>query len=332
MTEVDSGRAESGSEKLRFDGCAAIVTGAGKGLGRAYAEELAARGARVLVNNRVHEGQPSSADLAVESIREAGGEAVSDTESVESPGAASRLIQHALDEFGRLDVLICNAGVSKVRMFHKLEPEEIRQLLEVNLVAPMEQIHAALPHMRKAGYGRILMISSNAAMYGALGFATYAAAKSATHGLVASLAEENRSKGVHLNTLIPFAYTSMSAAAFSDPDLPDDISERLEPKFVAGLAAWLVSRECEVTGKILLGGGRLFRRARMVQNTGLESDDASAEHLASQSRTILEMDDLVMYEDSESILREFATTARSNRRRADLEKRRFGKLRGIGNS
>jgi NAD(P)-dependent dehydrogenase (short-subunit alcohol dehydrogenase family) len=296
--------------KLRFDGCTAIVTGAGKGLGRAYAEELAARGARVLVNNRVHDGQPSSADAVVEAIRARGGEALTNTESVERPGAASRLIQHALDAFGRLDVLICNAGVSQVRMFHKMDLDEIRQMHEINLMAPIAQIHAALLPMRRAGYGRILTISSNAAMYGAVGFAAYAATKSALHGLVASLSEENRSKGIHVNALIPFAYTSMSAGAFSVPDLPDDTPERMDTKSVAGLATWLVSRECDVTGKILVGGGRLFRRARMVQNRGLECDDSSAEHLQSRSGAIVHMDDLVMYEDSETMLREFAAHAR----------------------
>ncbi len=296
--------------ELRFDGRAAIVTGAGRGLGRAYAEELAARGARVLVNNRLHEGQPSSAEAVVEAIRARGGEALSHGESVESPGAASRLIEHALDAFGRLDVLICNAGVSRVGMFHKLDPGEIREMLEINLMAPIAQIRAALPPMRKAAYGRILANSSNAAMYGGVGFATYAASKAAMHGLVASLAEENRSKGVHVNALVPFAYTAMSADAFSTPELPEDSADRLDPRAVAGLATWLVSRECDVSGKILVGGGRLFRRARMVQNRGLESDDSSAEHLQSRSRAILEMDELVMYEDSESMIREFATRAR----------------------
>jgi NAD(P)-dependent dehydrogenase (short-subunit alcohol dehydrogenase family) len=300
-------------DRLRFDGRAAIVTGAGKGLGRCYAEELAARGARVLVNNRVHDGQPSSADQVVEAICARGGDAVADTESVEGPGAASRLIGHALDAFGRLDVLICNAGVSKIRMFHKMDLEEIRQMVEINLMAPMAQIHAALPHMRKAGYGRILTISSNAAMYGAVGFSTYAATKSAMHGLVAALSEENRSKGIHVNALVPFAFTAMSEAAFTTPDLPEDTPERMDAKAVAGLAAWLVSRECEVTGKILAGGGRLFRRVRMVQNTGLESDDSSPENLAAHREAILEMDELVMYEDSESMIREFVTRARADR-------------------
>jgi len=295
---------------VRFDGCAAIVTGAGKGLGRAYAAELAARGARVLVNNRVHEGQPSSADQVVEQIRTRGGDAVADTESVEGPGAASRLVEHALDVFGRLDVLICNAGVSRVRMFHKLDLDEIRHMIEINLMAPLAQIHAALPHMRAAGYGRILANSSNAAMYGAVGFSTYAATKAAMHGFVASLSEESRSKGIHANVLVPFAFTQMSEAAFTTPDLPDDAPERMNALAVARLATWLVSRECEVTGKVLAGGGRLFRRVRMVQNAGFETDDSSPENLAAHRDTILDMDDLVMYEDSESMIREFVTRAR----------------------
>jgi NAD(P)-dependent dehydrogenase (short-subunit alcohol dehydrogenase family) len=296
---------------IRFDGQVALVTGAGKGLGQAYAEALAARGARVVVNNRRHPGGEArgSADAVVDAIRARGGEAVADYESVEQEGAGVRMVEHALDRFGRLDVLICNAGVGTASMFHKMSLEAVRQQIEINTMGTLAPIHAALPHMRDVGYGRILTNTSNAGIFGAVGWAAYAASKSAMHGFVASLAAENEAKGVHVNAILPFAHTTMTGDLFHNEAFPEGTDRRLTPEVVANLAVWLVSQECRSSGQVFIGGGRVFRRVRMVQSEGIELDDPTPELLAEHAEEIGAMDLLILYEDTPSLLRDIVERA-----------------------
>lgn len=296
---------------IRFDEQVALVTGAGKGLGRAYAEALAARGARIVVNNRKHpgDGPRGSADAVVEAIRGRGGEAVADYESVEADGAGVRMVEHALDRFGRLDVLICNAGGGVASMFHKASFESIRQQIEVNTMGTLAPIHAALPRMRSAGYGRILAATSNAGMFGAVGWAAYAASKSAMHGFVSSISEENRTRGVQINAILPFAHTALTGDLFLAEDFPEGTEKRLRVEIVANSAVWLVSRECELSGRIVVAGGRVFRCARMVQTRGVELDDPSPEQLAECADEICGLDELILYEDTPTLLRDIAERA-----------------------
>ncbi len=296
---------------IRFDDQVALVTGAGKGLGRAYAEALAARGARVVVNNRKHPvGGPSgSADAVVDAIRARGGRAVPDYESVEVEGAGVRMVAHTLESYGRIDVLICNAGGGTASMFHKMPLETVRQLIEINTMGTLAPIHAALPHMRGAGYGRILTNTSNAAIFGAVGWADYAAAKSAMHGFVASLSDETEAKGVHINAILPFAHTTLTGDLFHGEAFPEGTDRRLTTDVVANLAVWLVSRACELSGKVLIGGGRVFRRARMVQNQGVELDDPTPERLAERADEICGMDEMILYEDTPALLLDIAVRA-----------------------
>jgi len=299
---------EGSLDPIRFDGQVALVTGAGKGLGRAYAEALAARGARVVVNNRKRalDDAPASADLVVDAIRATGGEAVANYESVEAEGAGVRMVEQAIQQFGGIDVLVCNAGIGTASMFHKTSLETIRHVMEVNTMGTLAPIHAALPHMRAAGYGRILTNTSNAGMFGAVGWAAYAASKSAIHGFVASLSDENKAKGVHVNAILPFAHTTMTGELFHNEAYPEGTDRRLTTGIVANLAVWLVSRACTLSGRVLVGGGRVFRRARMVQNRGVELDDPTPEHLAELADEIDAMDELILYEDTPTLLADIA--------------------------
>ena len=146
---------------IRFDERVAIVTGAGKGLGRSYAIYLAARGARVLVNNRRRSNsEPSSADEVVQAIRQAGGQAIASYESVEDPAAGQRIVQQALDAWGRVDILINNAGVDQRSTFHKVSVEQFRQIFDINFYGSLYVTHAAYARMRAAGYGRIVVSTS----------------------------------------------------------------------------------------------------------------------------------------------------------------------------
>ncbi|MBW2498499.1 MAG: SDR family NAD(P)-dependent oxidoreductase [Deltaproteobacteria bacterium] len=296
---------------IRFDDQVALITGAGKGLGRAYAEALAARGARIVVNNRTHpeDGARGSADEVADGIRARGGEAVADYESVEAAGAGIRMVEHALDRFGRLDVLVCNAGGGHASIFHKASLQNIREQIEINTMGTLAPIHAALPHMREAGYGRILTTTSNAGMFGAVGWAAYAASKSAMHGFVPSIADENRRRGVQINAILPFAHTALTGDLFVASDYPEGTEKRLRTEIVADLAVWLVSRECELSGEILLGGGRVFRRARMVQTRGVELDDPTPERIAERADAICDMDELILYGDTPTLLRDIAERA-----------------------
>jgi NAD(P)-dependent dehydrogenase (short-subunit alcohol dehydrogenase family) len=296
---------------IRFDDQVALITGAGKGLGRAYAEALAERGARIVVNNRRHpeDGDRGSADEVADAIRARGGEAVADDESVEAQGAGIRMVEHALDRFGRLDVLVCNAGGGRASMFHKASLESVREQIEINLMGTLAPIHAALPHMRKAGYGRILTTTSNAGMFGAVGWAAYAASKSAMHGFVPSISDENRRRGVQINAILPFAHTALTGGLFAASEYPEGTEGRLRTEIVAALALWLVSRECDLSGEILLGGGRVFRRARMVQTRGVELDDPTPERIAERADAICDMDELILDADTPTLLRDIAERA-----------------------
>src|SRR5262245_39184542 len=188
---------------IRFDERVVIVTGAGKGLGRAYAEYLASRGARVVVNNRRRESAASSADEVVAAIRSAGGQAVANYDSVEDPSSGECLVQTALDTWGRLDILVNNAGVDQHRTFHTLGIGEFRAIFDINFLGSLYVTHAAYARMRQAGYGRIVVSTSSAGLHGLHGLSAYAAAKAALIAFARSLASEGASHNVLSNAIAP---------------------------------------------------------------------------------------------------------------------------------
>src|SRR5678815_3544740 len=190
---------------IRFDERVAIVTGAGKGLGRSYAIYLAARGARVVVNNRRRSNsEPSSADEVVQAIRQAGGQAIANYDSVEDPAAGARIVQQAVDAWGRVDILINNAGVDQRSTFHKVSVEQFRQIFDINFYGSLYVTHAAYARMRAVGYGRIVVSTSVAGLYGLHGLTAYSASKAALIGFMRTLAMEGKSH----NVLTCLLYTS----------------------------------------------------------------------------------------------------------------------------
>jgi NAD(P)-dependent dehydrogenase (short-subunit alcohol dehydrogenase family) len=262
-TDVPAG----GQPAIRFDGRVAIVTGAGNGLGRAYALDLARRGARVVVNNRRHASDAdgaSSAERTVAAIRAAGGEAVPNWDDVRDPASGPRLIAQALDSWGRIDVLVNNAGVDQHCAFHKLSVAEFKDIFEVNFYGSLHVTHAAFGPMRAAGYGRIVVSSSSAGLHGLHGLSAYAAAKAALLGLMRSLAQEGASRGVLCNAIAPYAATRMTARHAT----PEFIAE-MRPELVAPLVAYLVSERSRLNGEIIVAGKGGFRRAATVEGAGL---------------------------------------------------------------
>ena len=282
------------SEKpIRFEGQVALVTGAGKGIGRAHAERLAERGAAVLVNNRRHaeDPGPGSAEEVASAIRAAGGQAEADGEHVEQPGAGQRMVEHAVDRFGGLDILICNAGASHLKIFHRMSMAEIRELIEINLMGTLDVIRAALDVMRPARRGTILVTNSASALYGDVGFVAYAAAKAALLGLVPSLAAESTRAGIRINAIAPFVHTQMTEWIFEGGHYPREVAEQLRPDLTANLALWLVSRDCPLSGETLVVGGRVIARTQMFTSPGieLEAGEMSPEAVALRYAELADM-------------------------------------------
>ncbi len=237
----------------------AIVTGAGKGLGRAWAVHMASLGARLVINNRGTPGQPggSSADSVVGEILAAGGCAVANCDSVESVDTGSRLVELALQRFGRLDIVIANAGIDRAGSFHKQALADFEQVMEVNFYGAARLLHAAWPVLREANYGRVLVSTSTAGLYGNHGQAAYASSKAALQGLVKSLSIEGAPRNIGVNSIAPYAVTQLTRAAF-----PGEQASLFSPGATAPLVAWLVSEHCALQGKTLVAGAG---SARLVQ-------------------------------------------------------------------
>jgi len=241
-----------------------LVTGAGNGLGAAFAAACAAHGLCVVVNNRSHEGQPSSAERVVETIRAAGGRAVPDLHDVTTPEAAQGMVRTALDAYGRLDAIIFNAGITGPAIrFVKGDPAAFRDVMEVNFFANVALAHAAREPLIASPSGRMLFVTSSAGLHGLHGRAPYAAAKGALNGFALSLASELKRDGVTVNLLAPFAATRMTGT----PE-DTDVANMMTPERVAPAAVWLTSTSCERTGEIWVAGGGYLRRARTLESPG----------------------------------------------------------------
>jgi NAD(P)-dependent dehydrogenase (short-subunit alcohol dehydrogenase family) len=245
--------------EIRFDGRVAIVTGAGGGLGRTYALELARRGARVVVNDKggAADGTGSGsrmADAVVKEIGEAGGSAVASYDSVSTPEGGSAIVKTAVDAFGRVDVVINNAGILRDKTFAKLEPESLEVVLDVHLKGAFFVSQPAFRVMREQGYGRFLFTASNAGIFGNFGQTNYGAAKMGLVGLSNVLALEGAKYGITSNVLAPMARTrlteSLLGAAAATP----------EPECVTPLVAYLVSEDCRLSHEIFSAGGGRFAR------------------------------------------------------------------------
>lgn len=239
-----------GVAELRFDGRVAVVTGAGGGLGRAYAALLASRGAQVVVND-VDEEQASA---TVDAVRSTGGEAVLDYSSVSTPEGGETLVARAVDSFGRIDIVVNNAGFLRDKAFHNLTPELIDPVLDVHLRGAFSVTRPAWAHMREQGYGRVVNTTSSAGLLGNFGQTNYASAKMGLVGLTKALAVEGAGHGIKVNAVAPLARTAMTEAVLGP------LGEHLPPELVAPLVAWLCHEECDVSGEIYsAGGGRVAR-------------------------------------------------------------------------
>ncbi len=274
---MDNGFFEYGDvvkEEIRFDGRVAIVTGAGAGLGRAYALELAKRGARVVVNDLggardgSGKGSKKPADQVVEEIKALGGEAVANYDSVASAAGGESIVRAALDAFGSVDILINNAGILRDKTFLKMEPENWHAVVDVHLNGAYYVSRPAFGAMKEKGYGRILMTTSAAGLYGNFGQTNYSAAKMGLLGLMNTLKLEGEKYNIKVNTIAPVAASRLTADI-----LPPDFIDKLEPELVAPMALYLVSEQCPVSGHIYNVGMGCFNRAAIVTGPGIVLGD-----------------------------------------------------------
>lgn len=274
---------------LTFDGQVAVITGAGKGLGKAHALALAKRGAKVIVNNRRHadDGNWGSADQTVEEIHQSGGEAHANYEDVASIGAADRIMQTALGAYDRVDILILNAAINPVGMFHKQDMAHFRTVMEVNFFANLSLLQAIVPLMREQDYGRIIFTISSAGLYGLPGGSAYSASKGALHALMLSLAAESTNKNIRCNALAPFAVSQMT-----EKSLDSAVKSLLTTESTSGMALWLAHKDCCSNGETWVAAGNHFRKAHCVENAGLGtgSELASPEWIAESYGSLSNMD------------------------------------------
>jgi NAD(P)-dependent dehydrogenase (short-subunit alcohol dehydrogenase family) len=244
---------------IRFDGRVAVITGAGGGLGKTYALDLASRGASIVVNDLGGSadgtgGGSSMADAVVKEINESGGKAVANYDSVATPEGGKAIIQTAIDNFGKVDVLINNAGILRDKSFLKLDPAALEIVLDVHLKGAFYCSQPAFASMKENGFGRIIMASSGAGVFGNFGQSNYGAAKMGLGGLMNVLAVEGAKYNIKVNSIAPIAKTRLTE------DLLGPIADALKPEFVTPLVSYLASEKCELTHEIFdVGGGRYAR-------------------------------------------------------------------------
>jgi NAD(P)-dependent dehydrogenase (short-subunit alcohol dehydrogenase family)/putative sterol carrier protein len=266
--------AESGG--LRFDDRVAIVTGAGAGLGRAYALELARRGAKVVVNDLggardgTGKGSKSPADQVVEEIKRAGGEAVANYDNVAFAEGGENIVRTALDVFGQVDILINNAGILRDKTFLKMAPENWQAVLDVHLNGAYFVTRPAMAAMKENGYGRIVMTTSAAGLYGNFGQTNYSAAKTALVGLMNTLKLEGMKYNIHINTIAPIA-----ASRLTEDVMPPDMMEKSKPELVVPLVMVLCNEACQESGGIFNCGMGYFNRAAVMTGPAVQLGDQS---------------------------------------------------------
>lgn len=275
--------------ELRFDDRVAVITGGGRGLGRSYALLLAARGARIVVNDpglsmagdATDEG-PAEA-LAAE-IKAAGGEAVANTDSVATPEGGKAIIQSALDTFGRVDIVIHSAGNVRRGPLGEFAYEDFEQVLDVHLRGAFHVVRPAFPLMQAQGYGRFVLTGSINGLYGKANNVNYASAKAGLMGMSNTVAIEGAAAGIKSNVIVPAAVTRMSAGIDTSKFPP------MDPELVAPAVAWLAHESCSISGEMLVAMGGRVARAFVAESEGVYRPHWSIEDVAREIDAIRSAD------------------------------------------
>ncbi|MGJ6968706.1 SDR family oxidoreductase [Streptosporangium sp. G11] len=273
--------------ELRFDGRVAVITGAGHGLGRSHALSLAERGAKVVVNDLggALDGTGASAGPAaevVELIRKNGGEATASTDNVATPEGAQAIVRTAIDTYGRLDIVVNNAGILRDKSFGKMSVEEFDQVLAVHVRGSFLVSRAAFPYLKEQGYGRIINTSSPAGLFGNFGQANYSTAKMGLVGLTKTLGIEGARAGIKANAIAPIAWTRMTEEL-----LPAEFEAKFTAERVSVLVTFLAHEACETSGEVFSVGAGRIARVFVAEGPGWRQDGHTVEDIRDNWEAIL---------------------------------------------
>jgi NAD(P)-dependent dehydrogenase (short-subunit alcohol dehydrogenase family) len=277
---------------VRFDGKVAIVTGSGNGLGRSHALQFAERGAKVVVNDLGGTvdgsgGSSEAAEKVVAEIKAAGGEAIANGSSVSDRGGAEKLVQDAIDAYGRVDILVNNAGILRDRTFKKMPLDDFHLVVDVHLMGSVYCTRFVWEQMLSQGYGRIVMTTSSSGMYGNFGQSNYGAAKMGVIGLMNVLKLEGQKANVHVNTIAPTAGTRMT----EDLGFPKEAFDALKPELVSPAVLYLASEDAP-TGTIIEAGAGYYAKVQMVEGKGTKLGmEATVDDVADNFDKITDMSD-----------------------------------------
>ena len=281
-------------DELRFDERVAIVTGGGRGLGRAHALLLGARGAHVVVNDdgaslNGEGGSGEPANAVAEEIRAAGGIAIADSTSVATPEGGQAIVARAIEEFGQLDIVVANAGILRDKAFHNMTSEMFDHVIDVHVRGSFHVLQPAFVQMRGRGYGRVVTTSSSAGLYGNFGQVNYSTAKMGLIGMARTIATEGARFNIKANTVAPGAYTRMPEGL-----IPESASDRLKPDRVSPVVAWLCHEDCPVTGQVFQVGGGRVARVFVAETKGYWNMDLTPEDVVANLDVINDETDYIV--------------------------------------
>ena len=302
---------------ITFKDRVAIVTGAGGGLGRCHALDLAKRGAKVVVNDLggnvdgSDDGSLSAAQQVVEEIKAGGGEAMANGASVTDRDQVDAMVKEVMDTYGRIDILVNNAGILRDKSFTKVEEEDFRMVLEVHLIGSVNCTKAVWEIMREQNYGRIVMTSSSSGLYGNFGQTNYGSAKMGVVGLMNTLKLEGAKYNIKCNTLAPLAGTRMT-----EDLMPGDVLDQIKPDYVTPAVTYMVSEDAP-TGVIIAAGAGVFSRVMVHETTGIylgTGEDMTAENIEANWDQISDMTDAKLcYQGGDQSLKVFELIQKSSK-------------------
>ena len=300
---------------LDFTDKVVIVTGAGGGLGKSHALDFARRGAKVVVNDLGGSldgsaGPSAAAAETVAAIISAGGQAIANGSSVTDDEGVANMISQTMDAYGRIDVLVNNAGVLRDKSFAKMEIGDFTFVVDVHLFGTMKPTKAVWPIMKEQGYGRIMVTSSSSGLYGNFGQANYGAAKLGVVGFMNTLKLEGQKDNIHINALAPVAWTRMTSNL-----MPPETEELLKPENVTPAVVFMCSEQAP-TGKIICAGAGVFAATHIVETRGMYlGNEPTAEQVAENWEQISKMDDqaLALFQGGEQAGRFFGLIQESSK-------------------